>query len=186
MFQKFISAILITAGLCLAIVGYLNIVDGQKEVEQSFQSAQAAIQQKGQNDSPFAPQAGETIGLLHIPKLRAELPIVEGTEADDLAKGVGHFHESYFPNQQGQIVLSGHRDTVFRRTGELVKGDQLIIELSYGRFVYEIEKTKIVKKDDQTIITLQQEKEELVLTTCYPFSYIGPAPNRYIIYGKRI
>ena len=67
-----------------------------------------------------------------------------------------------------------------------MKGDQLIIELSYGRFVYEIEKTKIVKKDDQTIITLQQEKEELVLTTCYPFSYIGPAPNRYIIYGKRI
>lgn len=48
MFQKFISAILITTGLCLAIVGYLNIVDGQKEVDQSFQSAQAAIQQKGQ------------------------------------------------------------------------------------------------------------------------------------------
>ena len=47
MFQKFISAIMIIAGLCLAIVGYLNIVDGQKEVDQSFQSAQAAIQQKG-------------------------------------------------------------------------------------------------------------------------------------------
>lgn len=51
MFQKFISAILIIAGLCLAIVGYLNIVDGQKEVDQSFQSAQAAIQQKGKTDS---------------------------------------------------------------------------------------------------------------------------------------
>ncbi|BBP87118.1 hypothetical protein BsIDN1_07360 [Bacillus safensis] len=124
---------------------------------------------KGQKDFPFAPQTGEAIGLLHIPKLKAELPIVEGTDADDLAKGVGHFHESYFPNEHGQIVLSGHRDTVFRRTGELVKGDQLIIELSYGRFVYVIEKTKIVKKDDQSIITLQQEKEELVLTTCYPF-----------------
>ncbi|GLF91788.1 hypothetical protein Saga11_30470 [Bacillus safensis] len=167
------------------IVGYLRIVDGQREIDQSFQSAQATIQQKVQKDS-FAPQAGETIGLLHIPKLKAELPIVEGTEADDLAKGVGHFRESYFPNEHGQIVLSGHRDTVFRRTGELVKGDQLIIELSYGYFVYEIEKTKIVTKDDKRIITLQQEKEELILTTCYPFSFIGPAPNRYIIYGKRV
>ncbi len=49
-----------------------------------------------------------------------------------------------------------------------------------------LRKTKIVKKDDTSIITLQHEKEELVLTTCYPFSYIGPAPNRYIIYGKRV
>ena len=183
MCQKLISAILITAGLCLAIVGYLKVIDGQREVDQTFQSAQAAIQQK---ESSFAPQAGEIIGLLHIPKLKAELPIVEGTEADDLAKGVGHYQESYFPNEQGQIVLSGHRDTVFRRTGELVEGDQLVIELSYGRFTYEIEKTKIVKKDDTSIITLQHKKEELVLTTCYPFSYIGPAPNRYIIYGKRV
>lgn len=67
-----------------------------------------------------------------------------------------------------------------------MKGDQLVIELSYGRFVYEIEKTKVVKKDDTSIVTLQHEKEELVLTTCYPFSFIGPAPNRYIIYGKRV
>ncbi|MDM5165538.1 class D sortase [Bacillus altitudinis] len=186
MVQKIISALLITAGICLVILGYTRIVDGQRQVDQSFQSAQAAIQQKGKMDSSFVPEAGETIGLLHIPKLNAELPIVEGTAAEDLAKGVGHYHESYFPNEQGQIVLSGHRDTVFRRTGELVKGDQLVIELSYGRFTYEIEKTKIVKKDDQSIITLQQEKEELVLTTCYPFSFIGPAPNRYIIYGKRV
>lgn len=186
MFQKIISAVLITVGFCLVIGGYLSIIDGQRKVETSIQSAQAVIQHQVQKDSSFAPDAGETIGLLHIPKLNAELPIVEGTKADDLAKGVGHYQKSYFPNEQGQIVLSGHRDTVFRRTGELVKGDQLIIELSYGRFVYEIEKTKVVKKEDTSIITLQHEKEELVLTTCYPFSFIGPAPNRYIIYGKRV
>lgn len=97
MFQKIISALLITAGICFVIVGY--IVDGQRQVDQSFQSAQAAIQQKGKMDSSFVPEAGETIGLLHIPKLNAELPIVEGTAAEDLAKGVGHYHESYFPNE---------------------------------------------------------------------------------------
>ncbi len=47
---------------------------------------------------------------------------MEGTDADDLEKGVGHYKDSYYPDENGQIVLSGHRDTVFRRTGELEKG----------------------------------------------------------------
>nr|WP_328700283.1 sortase [Bacillus sp. NSP9.1] len=88
------------------------------------------------------------------------------------------------PKQNGQIVLSGHRDTVFRRTGELEIGDRLNIELPYGSFDYRITNMKIVDKEDTSIITLQHEKEELLLTTCYPFSYIGDAPKRYIIYAK--
>lgn len=60
------------------------------------------------------------------------------------------------------------------------------ILLPYGSFSYEIEKTKIVDKNDTSIITLQHDKEELILTTCYPFTYIGNAPKRYIIYGKRV
>lgn len=110
---------------------------------------------------------------------------MEGTDADDLEKGVGHYKDSYYPEDNGQIVLSGHRDTVFRRTGELGKGDKLEILVSYGTFTYEITGTKIVDKDDTSIITLQHDREELVLTTCYPFSYVGNAPKRYIIYGQR-
>jgi sortase A len=58
------------------------------------------------------------------------------------------------------------------------------MEMPYGSFSYEITDTKIVKSDDTSIITLQHEKEELILTTCYPFSYVGNAPERYIIYAK--
>lgn len=101
-----------------------------------------------------------------------------------IEKGVGHYKGSYYPKQNGQIVLSGHRDTVFRRTGELELGDRLEVEVPYGRYAYEIIKTKIVDQDDTSIITLQNKKEELVLTTCYPFSYIRNAPQRYIIYAK--
>ncbi len=78
---------------------------------------------------------------------------------------------------------SGYRVSPDGRAG---KGDRLRILLSYGEFTYEIVKTKIVDKDDTSIITLQHEKEELILTTCYPFSYVGNAPKRYIIYGKRV
>ncbi|MEX3914276.1 class D sortase [Bacillus paralicheniformis] len=131
----------------------------------------------------YKPQTGDVAGLLTIPSINAELPIVEGTDPNDLAKGVGHYKGSFYPEQNGQIVLSGHRDTVFRRAGELRKGDTLRVDTGYGGYDYIIKDMKIVSKDDNSIITLQHEKEELILTTCYPFSYIGDAPDRYIIYA---
>jgi sortase A len=139
-----------------------------------------------QRKKEFHPKTGEASGILEIPKIDADLPIVEGTDADDLAKGVGHYKDSYYPDEHGQIVLSGHRDTVFRRTGELKKGDRLNVILSYGTFSYKIRHTKIVSRDDTSVITLQHEREELILTTCYPFSYIGNAPKRYIIYADPV
>jgi sortase A len=130
-----------------------------------------------------APDVGDTIGILQIPKINAELPIVEGTDPDDLAKGVGHYKGSDFPGGHGQIVLSGHRDTVFRHLGVLKTGDILEVKMPNGTFDYKIDHMKIVNSKDTSIITLQKEKEELILTTCYPFRYIGNAPNRYIIYA---
>ncbi|MED4203142.1 class D sortase [Neobacillus mesonae] len=130
-------------------------------------------------------ETGDTAGLLVIPKINAELAIIEGTDPDDLEKGVGHYKGSYFPDEAGQIILSGHRDTVFRHLGELKLGDSLEVQMPYGNFSYEIINTKIVKADDTSIITLQRDHEELILTTCYPFRFVGNAPERYIMYAKR-
>ncbi|MFN2746391.1 class D sortase [Bacillus sp. z60-18] len=184
--KKYIPILFIAAGLVLIGYGIWQVLDTSKKTEVTLEEAKLAIRHPQTEQASFKPKFGEAVGILEIPKVNAELPIVEGTDADDLAKGVGHYQDSYYPNENGQIVLSGHRDTVFRRTGELRKGDQLKVLLSYGSFIYQIEKTKIVDKNDTSIITLQHDKEELVLTTCYPFSYIGNAPKRYIIYGKRV
>ncbi|MFT4401671.1 sortase SrtA [Bacillus sp. SW14] len=196
--KKVIPLVIIAAGLVIAGYGGLKLIDTNMKTEQTLKEAKLASEKprvasrekksavQAENKVSFKPETGQASGILEIPKINAELPIVEGTDADDLEKGVGHYKDSYYPDENGQIVLSGHRDTVFRRTGELEKGDRLRIFLSYGDFTYEIVKTKIVDKDDTSIITLQHEKEELILTTCYPFSYIGNAPKRYIIYGKRV
>lgn len=196
--RKVIPLVIIVVGLVIIGYGGFKLIDTNMKTEQTLKEAKLATekpqeasdtkQSAGQagNKASFKPETGQASGILEIPKINAELPIVEGTDADDLEKGVGHYKDSYYPDENGQIVLSGHRDTVFRRTGELEKGDRLRIILSYGDFTYEIVKTKIVDKDDTSIITLQHEKEELILTTCYPFSYVGNAPKRYIIYGKRV
>ncbi|AFI27093.1 Sortase family protein [Bacillus sp. JS] len=188
--KKAFPLFIIAAGLIFIGYGGWKVVDTNQKTAEALEEAKLEAghpeTKKSKEKDTFKPKVGEAVGVLEIPKINAELPIVEGTDADDLEKGVGHYKESYYPNENGQIVLSGHRDTVFRRTGELKKGDQLKILLPYGSFQYKIENMKIVDKNDTSIITLQHNKEELILTTCYPFSYIGNAPKRYIIYGKRI
>ena len=189
---KWFALLLIAGGAVFLGLGAWNIAETKVKTEQSLSKTEAVVKENKddwvdeEQDNRFVPPTGESVGILEIPKIEGTLPIVEGTDPDDLEKGVGHFKGSYYPNENGQIVLSGHRDTVFRRAGELELGDELRVVLPYGSFSYEITSTKIVEADDQTIITLDNTKEELVLTTCYPFSYVGNAPQRYIIYAKKV
>jgi sortase A len=188
---KFFSLLLIIGGLLFTGYGVWQIVETNVKTNQSLADAQAAIRSADDKELPhsgerYKPEVGDAVGVLKIDRLKAELPIVEGTDPDDLEKGVGHYKGSYYPNENGQIVLSGHRDTVFRKAGDLEIGDSLKILLPQGEFEYIIKSTKIVDADDTSIITLQNEREELILTTCYPFSFVGNAPERYIIYAEKV
>lgn len=129
---------------------------------------------------PDHPEKGETIGTLRIPAIKMKLPIIEGTRERELERGVGHFIGSVLPGQNDNCVLSGHRDTVFRNLGKLQKGDSLVVTTSAGRFIYKIRETRIVDKDDKTVI-VPTKGAVLTLTTCYPFYFIGHAPDRYVI-----
>lgn len=129
-------------------------------------------------------EEGDSIGVLYIPRLDREIPIISGTHEDELAKGVGHYRTTALPGQQDQILLSGHRDTVFRQFGELEYGDEIHVKMENGTFIYTIFDTEIVDADDRTVIRSTAPDEILTLSTCYPFSYIGSAPDRYIVYAK--
>ncbi|MCM3122630.1 class D sortase [Mesobacillus sp. AQ2] len=185
---KLLAIVIVISGILVLGIGLFQLWDMKRQEQASLKAARELVKEdrKSVKNEEFKPETGETSGLLLIPKIEAELPIVEGTEPDDLEKGVGHFKDSFYPDENGQIVLSGHRDTVFRKAGDLKVGDLLTVKMPYGDYSYEIVSTKIVSADDTSIITLQNNEEELVLTTCYPFSYVGDAPDRYIIYAKRI
>lgn len=136
----------------------------------------------GSNQSlyPNYPAKGAKIGSLAIPALGQLLPIFEGTSVDELKRGVGHFIQSVLPGEKDNCVLSGHRETVFARVGKLKIGDQLIVQTSAGKFTYEIVLIRIVDKEDRTVI-VPTDHAVLTLTTCYPFLFIGDAPDRYIL-----
>ena len=129
---------------------------------------------------PLYPVEGDNIGSLTIPALNRKLPILQGTGVEELKKGVGHFTQSVLPGEEDNCVFSGHRDTVFRQIGNLKIGDQLIVQTSAGTFTYEVNGTRIVHEDDKTVI-VPTENAILTLTTCYPFNYLGDAPDRYIV-----
>ncbi|WP_282173150.1 class D sortase [Cytobacillus firmus] len=168
----------------------------EKKTKDSLSRAQERIQNGVNKESKNVLQTehpidisfdqGEAIGILKIPRLKAELPIIEGTDEDELEKGVGRYSTTVFPGQHDQILLSGHRDTVFRSLSELEIGDIFEVSMPYGEFTYEITDSKIVDADDTTVIRSTAPNEILTVSTCYPFSYVGNAPSRYILNAKRI
>lgn len=129
---------------------------------------------------PSNASQGDTIGMLSIPAISQILPIIEGTSDSDLKKGVGHFAQSVLPGVVDNCVLSGHRDTVFSRLGEVKIGDRLITQTAAGTFTYAVKRIRIVDKNDRTVI-VPTKHAVLTVSTCYPFRFVGAAPKRYVL-----
>lgn len=183
---KYLAFLLIVCGLTFIGLGSSNLIRTNNAQTESLREAYKVIEEplkevRNSQTQSFLPKQGETIGLLDIPKINGKLPIIEGTDEDELDKGVGHLKESAYPTQNNQIVLSGHRDTVFKRMGDLKIEDTLTIHLPYGSFTYKIAHTRVVDSNDRTIIKSTFPQEVLIISTCYPFSFVGDAPERYII-----
>ncbi len=123
---------------------------------------------------------GDVIGIVSIPTINEVYPIIQGTDSNDLKRGVGHFIQSVMPGVKDNSVLSGHRDSVFSKLGELKIGSQVIVKTRDGIFTYSVFHTRIVLPNDRTVI-VPTPSAVLTLTTCYPFIYFGNAPKRFIV-----
>ncbi len=132
-------------------------------------------------------KTGEQIGELTIPKLGYLYPVYWGTDENTLKQGVGMYDTSFTttPGQGGHTALAGHRDTVFDGLDELSEGDRLYLTSGQVTYEYQIRKTWITDEDDRSVI-VKKDSPTLSLTTCYPFDFLGSAPDRYIIEASLI
>lgn len=128
---------------------------------------------------------GEVIGEIRFPTLNKKAAILEGTESPELKKGAGHYIGSAALGTIGNSVLAGHRDTVFRGLGELVAGDLIELESTDGTFTYKVTGSTIVDGNERNAIK-PSDKAILTLITCYPFSYVGSAPDRYLLSAELV
>lgn len=193
--HRFISLagiIVIAAGIYLLASSLLPLLQGDATVKKASappakqaepKAAEAIAKTKESNEKVLyteRPKKGEEFGTLSIPKISASLPIFHGADEEELEKGVGHFAGSVLPGEEDNSVLSGHRDTVFRQLGQVGKGDLLIVSTPAGQFTYKVKKVRIVDADNRTVI-VPKPRATLTVTTCYPFNYIGDAPERYVL-----
>ncbi len=128
---------------------------------------------------------GEQLGTLSIPALEMNLPIFHGTSENELKKGVGHYVKSAVPGENRHTVLAGHRDTVFRGLKGIELGDVIRVETIKGIFLYKVVKMRVVERDDRTVL-VEKPVETLTLVTCYPFRYVGNAPERFIVTARLV
>lgn len=132
-------------------------------------------------------EAGDKTADLLIPKIAQKYSVYWGADEETLEKGVGLYVSDLttIPGGNGHTVLSGHRDTVFTGLTHLEEKDNLMVQYDGETFVYEITDIWITHEDDRTVI-VEKDQSTLTLTTCYPFDFIGSAPDRYIVQAELI
>lgn len=131
------------------------------------------------------PRLGQEFGELIIQSASIDYPVIQGDRDEDLLNGIAHSDSSRFPGENGNVVLAGHSETVFKNLGEVKKGDAIVFNTSYGKYVYKVSEIKIVEANDRTV-TIPSDKEKLTIYTCYPFNTIGIPPQRYIVIGELV
>jgi sortase A len=186
--KQLLAASLIICGCFLLGRGAREIFDsywGQKQATKQFEASRRLEAYKHRRRVPTHRhlRLGETVAKLSIPRLGAEVYVVEGTDLRDLRLGPGHMPDSAQPGEDGNCVIAGHRDTHFRILREIQQGDEIDLETPDGKFVYTVDGTEIVRPTDVSILKPSQSGI-LHLITCYPFYFLGHAPKRFIVDAK--
>jgi sortase A len=182
--KMYVAAVCIVIGLGMALwngycywIGYHAVQNVEAKKKQPSRPQQAAL--------PAKPKIGEQIGALFIPKLGVSIPIYHGVTEEQLRKGIGHYPKSALPGEPRNMVLSGHRDTVFRQLGQIGIGDELMVKTASKQFIYRVTKVRIVDQHDRTVL-VEKPRPTLTVTTCYPFHFFGKAKQRYVLIARLV
>ncbi len=128
---------------------------------------------------------GDLFGKISIPRIGLSAIIAEGIDDRTLRHAVGHFPESSSPERPGTVALAGHRDTFFRALARIRVNDLVTLETSHGKYEYQVVHTAAVSPQHVELVQNSSESD-LTLVTCFPFRYIGRAPQRFIVQAIRI
>jgi sortase A len=125
---------------------------------------------------------GDLLGLIEIPRLGLKVAILEGTTSPTLRLGVGHIGGTALPGEPGNIGIAGHRDTFFRDLRDIRTSDEIQIQTATGLSRYQVDSVQIVSPRDIGVLAASAESA-ITLVTCYPFHYIGAAPERFVVHA---
>jgi sortase A len=128
---------------------------------------------------------GSVLGRLEISRIGISVIIAEGTDGRTLRRAVGHIPGTALPSEQGNVGISGHRDTFFRPLRNIRQDDEITLATLNGAYRYRVDTIKVVGPEEIEVLDSTTESM-LTLVTCYPFYFVGPAPQRFIVRAHRI
>jgi sortase A len=120
------------------------------------------------------------LAILRVPKIHLEVPVFDDTDDFTLNRGLGRIHGTAQIGQAGNLGLAGHRDGFFRGLKDVVSGDEIELVRQEVTDIYVVNRIQIVKPDDVSVLD-PTPTPMLTLVTCFPFYFIGNAPQRYIV-----
>lgn len=176
--------LLVIAFVSLGYYGYVALearmyqAFENRELDAILASAPAPVSSGSSRKAP--PATGSVIGRIEIPRLGVSTIIRAGSDARTLSLAVGHIPGTALPGEIGNIGLAGHRDTFFRRLRDIRDDDEIRIVTAEGTVSFRVSDTKIVRPRDTWVLN-PTNAPTLTLVTCYPFTYVGAAPQRFIV-----
>jgi len=178
--------------LLFVLIGFIVIVGSgldlfwSDELQRLYMPSLPSIERQSGADSTNRPEAelGKPIGSIEIPRLGLSSVVLEGDDAAALLLGVGHLSDTPLPWHDGNTVLAAHRDTFFRPLAHIRKGDVIRFSTADAALEYVVKELKVVEPTAVEVLE-PTSAATLTLITCFPFDYIGPAPQRFIVRAER-
>jgi LPXTG-site transpeptidase (sortase) family protein len=128
---------------------------------------------------------GEWVARLEVPAVGLSATVLEGSDDRTLARGAGRIEETALPGESGNVGIAGHRDTTFRPLRRVAVGDSVRLTTIDRIYEYRVTSTTIVGPQDVHVLD-PTKHPTLTLVTCYPFTYIGNAPKRFIVKAELV
>jgi len=136
--------------------------------------------------TPVTPSSEPVLGILEIPRLGIETPVLEGIDDGTLRRAVGHIPGTSLPADGiGNIGIAGHRDTLFRPLKDVEQKDVILLKTLAGNHRYLVDSIRVVEPDNVTVLK-NMDQRTLTLVTCYPFNFVGAAPLRFVVQAREI
>ena len=176
--KKVIPIILILIGLGCLGIGIFPLIKMNKEVNESIEQWEEIKNNQSADNSKGYDQ--DILGMMRISSFDKLIPIRLGTSDSILKKGAGVDSNVNQISESGNSVIYGHREEIFWNLKHVKVGDLIYIETLDGELEYKIEEIEIVDPDDEWIYK-ESDESTLTLVTCYPFIYMGPTPERYVV-----
>jgi sortase A len=124
------------------------------------------------------------LGVLRLDRLHIRVPVFEGTDDLVLNRGVGWIAGTARPGEAGNsnIGIAGHRDGFFRGLKDIAIGDKIQLSTPGVVSLYAVDSTEIVIPERIEVLQ-RRGVPSLTLVTCYPFYFVGDAPQRFIVHA---